>query len=367
MRIIHVLDDYSNKTGHSTIYMIEGMKKLGHHIEVYTSNVQLSPFKGDDSKSLVPIKRFRGIKVFKKAFFPGVIFKILFSKNPDFYHTHVMGYFSTFLTGYLKYFKRYKLALFADIDRDVPPHSGLFGRIYYNFFMKWPTKNVNLIHVFTEEQKRILMERANIKGEKIFVWPSGVDLSKFERKQSKEELRKKLRLPNKFIILNVSSVVRKRRIELILNSIKNLDVYFVHVGIVVDDEYFEYLQNIVKENDIGDKVLFVGRRIFDETIDYYLAADLFVLASSNESFGIPLLEAISAGLPILATDVGAAKDLIDEGVNGFIVEENNIEDKLSLAMKLDFEKAAIHSKEKAKNYDWDVLIPKLEKMYLSIK
>lgn len=367
MRIVHVLDDYSNKTGHSTVYMIEGMKKLGHDVEVYTSNVQLSPFKGDDSKSLVKINRFKGIKVFKKAFFPGVIFKILFSKNPDFYHTHVMGYFSTFLTGYLKYIKKYKLALFADIDRDVPPHSGIFGRLYYNFFLKWPTKKVDLIHVFTEEQKQILMERANIKSEKIFVWPSGVELSRFERKKSKDEIRKKLRLPDKFIILNISSIVRKRRLELILNAIKDLDVYFVHVGIVVDDEYFEYLNKVVKENSLEDKVLFVGRRIFDETIDYYLAADLFVLASSNESFGIPMLEAISAGLPVLATNVGAAKDLIDEGINGFIINDNDISERIALAMKFDFDKVDLHSRNKANDYDWGVLIPKLEKMYLSIK
>lgn len=367
MKIIHVLDDYSNKTGHSTVYMIEGIKKLGHDVEVYTSNVQLSPFKGDDSLSIVKIRRFKGIKVFKKAFFPGVFFKLLFSKNPDIIHTHVIGYFSTFLTGYLKFIKRYKLVLFADIDRDVPPHRGILGKFYYNFFMKWPTKNVDLIHVFTEEQKRILIERTNIPSERIFVWPSGVDLSKFERKQSKEELRKKLRLPNKFIILNVSSIVRKRRLELILNSIKDLDVFFVHVGIIVDDDYFEYLQSLIKENNIENKVLFVGRRIFDETIDYYLASDLFVLASSNESFGIPILEALSAGLPILATNVGATEDLVNEGVNGFIINESNIKEKLVLAMKFDFGKINSYNREKAKSYDWNVLIPKLEKMYLTLK
>ena len=53
MKIIHILDDYSNRSGHSTIYMIEGMKELGHDVQIYTSNVRLSPLPPNDSLSKV--------------------------------------------------------------------------------------------------------------------------------------------------------------------------------------------------------------------------------------------------------------------------------------------------------------------------
>ncbi|MBS3150019.1 glycosyltransferase family 4 protein [Candidatus Woesearchaeota archaeon] len=366
MKIIHILDDYSNRSGHSTIYMIEGMKDLGHDVEIYTSDVRLSALPPNDKASKVKITRFRGIKIFKKAFFPGVIFRILFDKNPDIIHTHVIGYFSTFITGYLKRIKKYNLVLWADIDRDVPPHKGVLGKIYYNFFLKWPAKQANIIQVFTEEQKKILMERTNLKPERIFVWPSGVDYHKFQKKYDKQLLRRKLEIPNKFIVINVSSIVRKRRLELSLRAIKDLDVFFVHVGTVVDNEYFKYLNNLIKELKIENKVIFVGQKFFNEIIDYYLCADLFVLTSSNESFGIPILEAMAAGLPVISTNVGAAKELIENGKNGFVINDNEVILTIERIMKMDLKEMGNYSKSKAINYDWKVLIPKLEEMYVKL-
>src|SRR3989344_1418933 len=366
MKILHVLDDYSNRSGHSTVYIIEGIKQLGHEAEVYTSNVRLSALEPDDSKSLVKITRFKGIKIFKKAFFPGVIPKILFMTNPDIVHTYVMGYFSTFLTGYLKPLKKYNLVVFADIDRDVKHHKGILGKMYFNFFLKWPIKQADLIHVFTSEQKTILVDRTGIDPNKIFVWPSGVDTSKFARNFDKNKLRKSFGMPNKFIILNVSSIVRKRRLELILEAIKDLDVYFVHVGAEVDKDYYRYLLNKVDELGINDKVKFFGKKYFDELVDFYLASDIFVLSSSNESFGIPMLEAMAAGLPIITTDVGAARDLIEEGKNGFIVDAEDLNKILSRVKKLNLKEMGNVSKEKSKDYDWNILIPRLEAKYYEL-
>jgi glycosyltransferase involved in cell wall biosynthesis len=75
----------------------------------------------------------------------------------------------------------------------------------------------------------------------------------------------------------------------------------------------------------GDRVRFEGPRERDELVAYYRDADVFVLPSRSEPWGMVLNEAAAAGLPLVATErSGAAHDLIEEGVNGFRVPAGDV-------------------------------------------
>jgi glycosyltransferase involved in cell wall biosynthesis len=70
----------------------------------------------------------------------------------------------------------------------------------------------------------------------------------------------------------------------------------------------------------GDRVRFLGPLDRDELVEWYARADVFVLPSRSEPWGMVLNEAAAAGLPLVATEeVGAAQDLVEDGVNGFRV------------------------------------------------
>jgi glycosyltransferase involved in cell wall biosynthesis len=74
----------------------------------------------------------------------------------------------------------------------------------------------------------------------------------------------------------------------------------------------------------SERVHFIGQLDRDELVPHYAAADVFVLPSRSEPWGMVLNEAAAAGLPLVATDgVGAAHELIEDGVNGFRVPEGN--------------------------------------------
>ncbi len=374
MKILHVLDGYGSSTGHSTRYIIEGMQKLGHNLEVYTSNVKLSIFDSKNEESKVSVTRFKGFKFFKKAIFPGVIFKILFRKNPDIVHTHVMGFFSTFVTGYLKLIKKYKLVLFADIDVDNIPKPNLFYKFYYYLFIRKPAELCDAITVFTEDQKKELSKRIKINPEKIYIIPSGVDNNLFKKYINKKNIRNNLNFRNKFIILNVSSIVRKRRLEIILNVINKIkikNVLFIHVGKVIDKDYYNELKNLIKKLKIKDKVRFEGELTLKEIIPYYLSSDIYLMTSRNESFGIPMLESMAAGLPVLTTNTGAAKDLVINEVNGFIVEESykDIIKKIEILYSNEKLRKIMSKKckETALKYDWNIINKKIEKIYIKLQ
>jgi glycosyltransferase involved in cell wall biosynthesis len=77
------------------------------------------------------------------------------------------------------------------------------------------------------------------------------------------------------------------------------------VGAGRDEKYLAQLKAIVAECGIGDDVVFVGGVPLEETVDFYRAADVFVYPSHNETFGLPILEAMATGCPVVTSDVSA--------------------------------------------------------------
>ena len=79
------------------------------------------------------------------------------------------------------------------------------------------------------------------------------------------------------------------------------------------------LKYLVKKLDLADKVKFVGQLLQNEIINYYYNSDIIVLPSISESFGKVLVEANACGKPVVATATTGAKEIIQDGINGFLV------------------------------------------------
>ena len=101
--------------------------------------------------------------------------------------------------------------------------------------------------------------------------------------------------------------------------------YRVVAGAVTGD-YRSELERLIVETGLSDKVSIEGRKTEEELADYYMRAELFILASyaekqNFEGFGIVFLEANAAGTPVLTTREGGMVDYVQEGVNGFFTED----------------------------------------------
>ena len=77
------------------------------------------------------------------------------------------------------------------------------------------------------------------------------------------------------------------------------------VGPIRDEKYGESLHALVNELGIKDDVVWVGGVPLDETVQFYRAADVLVYPSFNETFGLPILEAMASGCPVVTSDVSA--------------------------------------------------------------
>jgi glycosyltransferase involved in cell wall biosynthesis len=77
------------------------------------------------------------------------------------------------------------------------------------------------------------------------------------------------------------------------------------VGGGTDEKYIASLHSLAAELDIASDVVFVGKVPLDETVNFYRAADVFVYPSLNETFGLPILEAMACGCPVVTSDLSA--------------------------------------------------------------
>jgi glycosyltransferase involved in cell wall biosynthesis len=194
-----------------------------------------------------------------------------------------------------------------------------------------------------------------VNKDNITLIPNGVDVIKFENR------RKFVKRNGKMKILCVARFDKNKNYESLVYALSKLkddvdfEAYFV--GSVTDYKYYKKIVSLIDKNGL-EKFVNIGLSLDDPAVvDCYLSCDLFVLPSNVETFGMVILEAMYAGLPIIATHVGCVPDIVKDGVNGFVIPKNDpvslFERCLQLFKneKMRKDMGAIN-KEVARNYTW---------------
>lgn len=130
----------------------------------------------------------------------------------------------------------------------------------------------------------------------------------------------------RFTFLSVGHLIRSKRYDITIEAFSRFhstypDSRLIIIGEgVLDSE----LKQTVKNSELDDAVVFTGRVNNENIGSYYVNADCFVLPSDYETFGVVYIEALSCGVPVIATNNGGANDIVNSD-NGIIVECNNID------------------------------------------
>jgi glycosyltransferase involved in cell wall biosynthesis len=128
------------------------------------------------------------------------------------------------------------------------------------------------------------------------------------------------------------------------------------------DDMVASARNLTRQHGIQDRVHMVGQMA--DPLPAYQAADLFILPSAYEANALVVLEALATGLPVITTGVGAAPDLIKNGVNGFLVERgaHSIRNSLCEALRADLQRLAANARNSALPHAW----PAIAERYLAL-
>ncbi len=128
------------------------------------------------------------------------------------------------------------------------------------------------------------------------------------------------------------------------------------------------LQSMCDDLCMGGMVLFLGKRAQDTLPYYYSAAELLVMPSLYESFGMVALEAMASGIPVIASEVGGLGYLVQDGVTGYTVPDSDpgvLCERLSSLLGNNELRTSMGEKaaEYAKDYAWEKIATSIIKVY----
>ncbi len=198
-------------------------------------------------------------------------------------------------------------------------------------------RNCHHIIATTEQERNELVRRYGASPEKISVIPCGVNQELF-RPVDKDTARRRLGLPGDRIILFAGRIEPLKGVKQLLKSMTCLqnipDLQLVIIGGGEDSQSeVEKLRKLAGELHIQDSVTFTGLVKHEQMPYFYSAADVYVVPSYYESFGLVALESLSCGTPVVTTDVGNLRSIIRQGETGYVVADNtprNLADKIAL-------------------------------------
>lgn len=184
----------------------------------------------------------------------------------------------------------------------------------------------------------------------VYYLPNGVDYQKFSKK-AESSFKEKYKIPaNRKTILCLSRIDYQKNQEILLKLLTKINkteanAHLVLIGPVTSSRYYQKLQKIIEVNKLENTITIIKGLHFEDPdlISAYQQADMFILPSIHEPFGIVVLEAWASGIPVIASQVGGLARLVQHRQNGLffdgsledlykkykeLVENNKLRDKL---------------------------------------
>jgi N-acetyl-alpha-D-glucosaminyl L-malate synthase BshA len=239
-------------------------------------------------------------------------------------------------------------------------------------FFKYPIKyalmrSAKIIAVSSDLKQNAI--NLGAQEENIHIMPRGIDLNKF-KPMDKQAIRAKFNLPNGFLVLFAGNLIKVKRVDRLIRVTAKLSRDLnIHVLIVGNGPERANLENLAKSLGL-ENILFIGRAPYDNMPFYMAASDILVLASESEGLPGCVQEAMACGTPVVASNVGGLAELITNGVNGYLVDnEAEMEERMRLLMSSPelVQTMGANALEFARqNLSLDMVVKKTEELYASI-
>lgn len=205
------------------------------------------------------------------------------------------------------------------------------------------------------------------------ICPMGIDTSTFVPKD-RVKLKEKYNIRSNYILLFVGRLIEVKGIEylidalgIVINKLPDLKLLIAGTG-----NLERQLKEKVKKSNLSSYVSFLGAVKHEDLIDYYNICDLLVLPSifdkygHTETLGMVILEAMSCGKPVVASNIGGIPESVKNGYNGLLTIPKNptdIADKIIEALtQLNLDEMSTRARQTARGYGWAEIGKKYEQV-----
>ena len=380
MNILEVNHAFLQKhsAGGSTEIMYCLSKELaerGHDVTLYTSD-----YKSDKAR-IESLQQFN-VEVFNFKVWlnlaglyltPNMLKIAVKVKHFDVIHMHNYRTFQNIVVAH--YAKKYNIPYVLQAEGSVITFfqkgvlKKVFDMVWGHRMLKGATKVVASSRMEASEYKSV-----GISEDKIVIVPFGIDLTEFEVLPESGLFKRKYGITdNQKIILYLGRIHKIKGLDLLLEAFidvsRNLnDVKLIIVG--PDDGYLYTMKRLIADLGISSNVLFTGPLYGQEKLKAYVDADVYVLPSFHEDFGLTVLEAIACGTPVIVTDRCGTADVVD-GQAGLVVPRDKGQLSSAILNILSDERLRRRFGEGGRKLargelGWDKVILDVEKIYLSV-
>ena len=167
--------------------------------------------------------------------------------------------------------------------------------------------------------------RIGVDKEKLVLIPNGVDIDMFNPSLDGRIIRRRLGIESGSLILFVGGLIARKGIAFLLKAMKHVVSTYPNAMLVIAGKGPQrtYLERLAARLGISKNVIFTGEISRTEIPFFFAACDMFVLPSITEGFGNVTIEAMATGKPVVGTCAGGTLDIIEDGVNGYLVQPKN--------------------------------------------
>ena len=216
----------------------------------------------------------------------------------------------------------------------------------------------------SEDLRKDTYKHFNITRE-INVIPNFIDLEKF-KKQRKDHFKLAICPNGEKLVVHTSNFRKVKRVDDVVRVFEKLsDTVPARLLLVGDGPERAHIENLCRELNIYDDVRFLGKL---EAVEEVLSvADLFVMPSEKESFGLAALEAMACEVPLITSNAGGIPELNIHGKTGFVSNVGDIEDMTKNALHIlsddNLNSFKANALARAKEFDIEKILPLYENFY----
>jgi starch synthase len=343
--------------------------RAGVDVEVLTTDLlRDTPFSRIDSpppSASFPVTRVRAWKMFDAPHGLGIIapamVRAILEKGADIIHAHSYGQFPTFAGSLASALDHSILIVTPHSDAGRPSWSKRqFDRVVPRLTLKAATRVIAV-----SEHEAACLLRMGVARDRIRVIPNGVDVEEFAGVGTRRD--------------------REGLVGLFVGRLdpdqKGLDVLIRAMAMLprspplrlrlVGEDWggAELLRQLAQRLGVADRLSYIGKLSRSELVKEFAEADFLVLPSRFEPFGVVILEAMAAGLPVIASRVGGIPEIVAEGRTGLLVEPDSPDALAESLEHLSQDESLRHSmgraaRERVEEYAWDSIVPRILSVFV---
>ncbi len=323
---------YINGVSTSVFMLKKALEKKGHQVYVVTVNDNSLKYQFEENKKVIRIPGLpTGIYDYRfSRIYPVKIVKMIKKWKLDVIHSHTefgIGIFARLIA------KQFNIPLVHTYHTMYEDYIHYITKGYFNRSSKKIVEYLTLFYcdktakeliVPTEKTYQLFKNKYHV-DKNIHIVPTGIEVERFYKENidfnKVDELRKKYKLASSdFVLLFVGRLAKEKNVEFLIDVHRDLMRKYKNMKLIIvgdgpgRDEY----EQLARKYKTIDHVIFTGKVPWEDVPNFYQLADLFVTASTSETQGLTVVEAMAAGVVPVCVDDSAFRTVVVESLNGMM-------------------------------------------------